>query len=64
MPQNSIIAIDEVGKTITVKGDVTAAYQYVSPPTDFFIIYGQFIKDNINGNPNGFLHNIWSVHQG
>ena len=46
-----IIAIDEDGKTITVKGDVTAAYQYISPPTDFFIMYGQFIRDNIGGNP-------------
>jgi hypothetical protein len=26
-----------------------------SPPTDFFIMYGQFIKDNINGNPVKFF---------
>jgi hypothetical protein len=41
----SLTAIDEVSKTITVKGDATA---YLYPPTNFAIIYGQYIKDYID----------------
>ena len=49
-----IIAIDEFWKTITVKGDVTPVYQYIST-SEFAVMYGQFIKDNINGNPVKFF---------
>lgn len=50
-----IIGVDEVANTITVKGDVSPAYQYISPPTDFIVLYGQFIRDNINGKPVKFF---------
>jgi hypothetical protein len=47
-----IIAIEEdtptVGEgTITVQGDVTPVYQYIAS-SDFAVMYGQFIKDQIN----------------
>jgi hypothetical protein len=46
-----IIAIAEdtpTTGTITVKGDVTPVYQYIST-SDFAVMYGQYIRDNING---------------
>jgi hypothetical protein len=51
----TIIGIDEVAKTITVEGDATKAYQYIDPPTDFAVLYGQYIKDIINGKPVKFF---------
>lgn len=44
-----IIGIDEVAKTITVKGNATPVYQYISSST-FAIMYGQYIRDYIDGN--------------
>jgi hypothetical protein len=46
----TIIGIDEVAKTITVEGNATVAYQYITPPTEFAVLYGQLIRDNINGS--------------
>jgi hypothetical protein len=50
-----VVAVDEGANTITVKGDATKAYEYVSPPTDFAVLYGQFIREEINGNPVKFF---------
>ena len=46
-----IIAIDAT--TITVEGNATAAYQYISPPTTFAVMYGQYIKDNLDISADG-----------
>lgn len=52
-----IIAVDENTNTIAVKGEVSnnTIYEYTTPPSDFAVIYGQFIRDNINGNPVKFF---------
>ncbi len=50
-----LIGVNEVAKTITVKGDVSPAYQYTSPPSSFAVMYGQYIKDNINDKPVKFF---------
>jgi hypothetical protein len=43
-----VIAIDTpTANTITVKGNVTPVYQYISS-SDFAVIYGQFVKDSIS----------------
>lgn len=42
-----IIAVNEGSETITVKGDVTPVYQYITS-SDFAVMYGQFIKDQIS----------------
>lgn len=46
--------IDEGLKTITVKGNAKPVYQYITT-TSFAVIYGQFIRDNINGNQVKFF---------
>jgi hypothetical protein len=53
-----IIAVDETTPTtgtITVKGDARPVYQYISPPTDFMVVYGQYIRDIINDKPVKFF---------
>jgi hypothetical protein len=49
-----VIAVDEGSHTITVKGDVTSVYQYITT-SDFAVMYGQFIKDYINGKTVKFF---------
>ncbi len=40
-----VVAIDSpTASTITVRGDIRPVYTYVSPPTDFGIIYGQYVR--------------------
>jgi hypothetical protein len=43
-----IVAIDKGEQTITVKGDARPVYQYIFS-SDFAAMYGQFIKDTIEG---------------
>ncbi len=50
-----LIGVDEVEKTITVKGDVSPVYEYVSPPSPFAFMYGQYIKDTLNNLPVKFF---------
>jgi len=50
-----IIAVDEGANTIKVKGDIGPVYKYISPPTDFIVLYGQYIRDNIDGNQVKFF---------
>jgi hypothetical protein len=42
-----VISINEGTQEITVSGNATQAYQYIFPPTDFAMIYGQYVKDNV-----------------
>lgn len=48
-----ILAVDASGGTIQVKGDVRPVYTYVSPPTNFGVIYGQFVRRyvRVSGSP-------------
>ena len=48
-------AIDEGANTITVTGDATA---YLYPPTTFAVMYGQYIKDNIDPSIIGDVMDI------
>ncbi len=50
-----VIGVDEGAETITVKGDVSEAYEYVSPPSSFAVMYGQYIKDVIGGKSVKFF---------
>jgi hypothetical protein len=49
-----VIGIDEGAKTITVKGDATPVYEYISS-SEFAVMYGQYIKDIINDKPVKFF---------
>jgi hypothetical protein len=50
-----IIEVDNpAANTITVKGDATPVYAYISESV-FVVLYGQYIKDNINGKPVKFF---------
>ena len=51
-----VISIDEGFQEITVKGDATLVYQYISPPTDFAILYGQYVRDSIGDSPVKFFN--------
>ena len=42
-----LTGIDEGSNTITVRGDATPVYEYISE-SDFAVLYGQYIKDIIN----------------
>ena len=50
------ISVDEGAQTITVKGDVRPAYEYITT-SSFAVMYGQYIKDNINDRPVKFFDN-------
>jgi hypothetical protein len=43
-----VIGIDEGLQEITVSGNATTVYQYILPPTNFAMIYGQYVKESIN----------------
>ncbi|MCK5318070.1 MAG: hypothetical protein KAJ55_09150 [Anaerolineales bacterium] len=47
----SIVAMDAT--SITVAGDVSALYTYINPPTDFGIIFGQFLSNYIDTDGDG-----------
>jgi hypothetical protein len=49
-----VIGIDEGAQEITVKGDTTPVYQYISSST-FAMIYGQLIEATINGRAVKFF---------
>ncbi len=50
-----VVATDiPLANTITVSGDATPVYQYISSST-FAVMYGQYIKDNINDSQVKFL---------
>lgn len=49
-----VIGIDEDTKEITVKGDVTLVYQYITT-SSFAIMYGQYVKDTIDGKQVKFF---------
>ena len=49
-----IISVDEGDMTITVKGDVSPVYEYIET-SSFAVMYGQYIKDNINGRTVKFF---------
>ncbi len=44
----AVTAIDAT--TMTVAGDVRSMYTYISPPTNFGVIYGQYIKRLVDWN--------------
>jgi hypothetical protein len=49
-----VIGIDEDLETITVKGDVTPVYQYITT-SSYAIMYGQYVKDTIDGKEVKFF---------
>ena len=49
-----VTGINEVGREITVSGDATPVYQYISSST-FAMIYGQYIRDNIGDRSAKFF---------
>jgi hypothetical protein len=50
-----VVAIDTpLANTITVSGDVTPVYQYISSST-FAMMYGQYVKGSIDGNQLKFF---------
>jgi cytochrome c553 len=49
-----VIGIDEDTEAITVKGDVTPVYQYITT-SSYAIMYGQYVKDTIDGKEVKFF---------
>ncbi len=47
----AVTAIDAT--TMTVAGDVRAMYTYISPPTNFGVIYGQYIRKFVDTDGDG-----------